>query len=589
MTHSTNKLRQLTDCPTLLLKRLTFLLVMVFGLTTTITAAKPRLKKLDIHVELADNGDARITETRHMTVGSEGTECYIVVGNMHGSKVRDLVVSDETGAEFETVDRWDTSWSRSRKEGRCGIVSKNDGYEICWGLGEKGDRTYTTAYTVTKLCRSYDDADGFNYMFVAENISPLPEKARVTIVREGDEDGFEKSDVRMWAFRYNGNIEWKNGAVVAETSEALEEGQSMIVMVRIAKGVLHPSMEIDGSFDEVKEEAFVGSDYDMEEIDDYYYDEYDEGDKQALVGTRKKKFDWSWLIALGIVGLPCAGVGIYAGKKKKVRNMVNKDLLWYRDIPYNGDLNKANQVLNGYNFFKSDKQRVINAAVIRLISIGALSIENVYVEAGKLKRMVGGKGKYRDCIVIKELTEQRGLKNTQLIKTLYDIFRDASAEDLILQPGELKQWMKHHTGRLIGLMNTIDSRMSMKQMKQEVEQARQVMGLKKFLKEFTLANERHVSELGLWKDYLVYAELFGIADQVKADMQKINPEYLKLEKIYQDMFDRNVVPELMATTLYGSKLAQKAIARERSGGGGGSASSGGGGGFSGGGSGGGIR
>ena len=268
---------------------------------------------------------------------------------------------------------------------------------------------------------------------------------------------------------------------------------------------------------------------------------------------------------------------------------MGKDLLWYRDIPYEGDLNKANRAVNGYTYFKSDKQKVINAAVLRLISIGALSIENVYVEAGRLKRIVGGKGKYRDCIVIKELTEQRGLKNTKLIKTLYDIFRDASAEDLILQPGELKQWMKHHTGRLIGLMNTIDGRMSMKQMKQEAEQVRQVLGLKKFLKEFTLANERHVSELGLWKDYLVYAELFGIADQVRADMQKVNPEFLNMEKIYQDMFDRTVVPELMATTLYGSRLAQKAIARERSGGGGGSASSGGGGGFSGGGSGGGIR
>ena len=126
-------------------------------------------------------------------------------------------------------------------------------------------------------------------------------------------------------------------------------------------------------------------------------------------------------------------------------------------------------------------------------------------------------------------------------------------------------------------------------MKNEAEQVRQVFGLKKFLKEFTLANERHVSELGLWKDYLVYAELFGIADQVRADMQKINPEFEKMAKIYQDMCDRTVVPELMATTLYGSRLAQKAIARERSGGGGGSASMGGGGGFSGGGSGGGIR
>ena len=65
--------------------------------TATMLYGRPQLRNLDIQVVLAHNGDAYITETRTMDIDSEGTECYIVIGNLNGSEVRDLKVSDETG------------------------------------------------------------------------------------------------------------------------------------------------------------------------------------------------------------------------------------------------------------------------------------------------------------------------------------------------------------------------------------------------------------------------------------------------------------------------------------------------------------
>ena len=49
--------------------------------------ARPQLQNLDIRVVLSRNGDARITETRQMSIDSEGTECYIVIGNLNGSEI----------------------------------------------------------------------------------------------------------------------------------------------------------------------------------------------------------------------------------------------------------------------------------------------------------------------------------------------------------------------------------------------------------------------------------------------------------------------------------------------------------------------
>lgn len=144
---------------------------------------RPQLHDLDIKVVLSKNGDARITETRRMTIDSEGTECYIGLANMGPSRISDLNVSDETGTRFLNVD-WDVDESRSWKQYKCGIVETSKGYELCWGLGDSGERTYVTSYTVTSLLRGYPDADGLRHVFLDQVVSPKPEHAKITIVPE---------------------------------------------------------------------------------------------------------------------------------------------------------------------------------------------------------------------------------------------------------------------------------------------------------------------------------------------------------------------------------------------------------------------
>ena len=120
---------------------------------------------------------------------------------------------------------------------------------------------------------------------------------------------------------------------------------------------------------------------------------------------------------------------------------------------------------------------------------------------------------------------------------------------------------------------------------------RKLNGLKKFLKEFTLLDERGAQEVGLWKDYMVYATLFGIADQVIRDMKKINPEYFLMDDLAKEMADDMTLPVIYSTFRKSTDRAidNKAAREARASGRGGSASWGGGGGFSGGGFGGGIR
>ncbi len=526
--------------------------------------ARPQLHDLNIRVVLDRNGDAHITETRQMSIDSEGTECYISIGNLNGSDVRDLAVSDETGRSFSNIGGWDINQSRSWKEGKCGIVSKHDGYELCWGLGASGERRYVTSYTVTSLLKGYSDADGFNYMFVAQGIQPYPDHVRVTIVAAEDTLQFTQENTGIWAFRYQGDISLLNNSIVAESSEPFGSRSAMIVMCRFEKGLFEPSDLREGNFEDVKSHAFEGSDYNSGS------DELTAEDIFFFV-----------LFLLGVFVLPVVGIIWYLVYVWRARKKVNKDLLWYRDIPLKGNLQQANDIINAYKYFGTDYNNLLSACILKLINMGAITISRTSLTSGK----------DRQNFVIHEL------KNADqcpvLLRKVHSIFKQAAGNDTILEPKELKSFMKSSYNQSItdSFISTLHTKTSISHYKDRQEEVRQVFGLKKFLKEFTLLDERGVSEVGLWKDYIIFATLFGIADQVIKDMKKINPEYFNMDQIAGQMADDMTLPMIYSAMHSSTTRAamSKAEREARASGGGGHSSWGGGGGFSGGGFGGGVR
>ena len=547
----------------------TILLLMLLA-SATIVSARPYLNDLNIRVVLSKNGDARITEVRQMDIDSEGTECYISIGNLNGSDIYDLTVSDETGRTFEYVGSWDIDQSRSWKEGKCGIVNKRDGYELCWGLGQSGSRTYMTSYTVSNLLKGYQDADGFNYMFVAQGINPYPDHVRLTIVA-ADSTAFTSENAGIWGFRYRGDVNFSDGSIVAESSEPFSSQSAMIVMCRFNKGLFSPDDNRQESFEDVKNRAFEGSDYPVDDDDDLW----------AVVA-------FAVLMIFG--GL--LFLGIYLFYMWWQRRKVMKDLLWYRDIPYKGNLQWANDVLNAYKYGSADYNNLLSACILKLINMGAITIEST-PSSSPLKggNSRGKKGKSEQNFVIKPLPNED--RQPKLLKMVYHIFQQAAGSDTILEPRELRSWMKssYNQSYTDSFIQTLHTKTSIYQYKNQLDEVRQVFGLKKFLKEFSLLDERHVNEVALWKDYMIYATLFGIADQVIKDMKKINPEYFNMDQVAQQMADDMTLPMIYSTMHSSTTRAamSKAEREARASGGGGSSSWGGGGGFSGGGFGGGVR
>ena len=94
------------------------------------------LQELDIHVLLAKDGSARITE-RRAAVLNQDTENFIVIGNLGKSTIRDFTVQED-GRVYTYLEKWDIKASREEKAYKNGIIFKNGQYELCWGIGAYG-------------------------------------------------------------------------------------------------------------------------------------------------------------------------------------------------------------------------------------------------------------------------------------------------------------------------------------------------------------------------------------------------------------------------------------------------------------------
>ncbi len=555
---------------------------------------------------LQDNGDAHITEERVMHIDNEGSELYIPISNLEGSQIADLKVFDNKGEDFyQNIGAWDSKASRQQKARKCGIIDKGDGsYEICWGIGDYGDNTYFTQYTITNLVRSYNDYDGFNHMFVNPGIYPTPQVVLVSISHE--QFALEDANARGWAFGFKGEVEVRNDRIVVESNEPFDEDNYLVALCRFEKDMMHPALITDDSFETLKEKAFEGSDYGVEKKT--------LGDKVADI--------IAWIGAiLGGLGLVGGGIfGVYAiasgfRKQRKLKKELTQDLAWWRKPVYG--LQKSNSFLTGLSFISGyNTKNLLSAYVLKMLYMGWLKV----VDEHHNDTLAGSPD--ADKKMYLAISDQHLSPNTQhpspntqhpspntqhplldndssLLYQFYRIFTEAAGDDRVLQPKELTNYMDNHKAELVDFVERLRQTTFASDVKTEDKEGiRQLLGFKKFLEEFTLSNERHAYEVNLWRDYLIYATLFGCGEQVRKDMKQVNPEFFKMDTITQQIETSDALLPLFSTAMAKGTnhvvnfIEQQKAEKEqqhRSSGLGGFSSLSGGGGFSGGGQGGGIR
>ena len=138
----------------------------------------------------------------------------------------------------------------------------------------------------------------------------------------------------------------------------------------------------------------------------------------------------------------------------------------------------------------------------------------------------------------------------------------------LLQPDELRSYVKKNLEHLRPLADVLYKVVGLRMEERYVQadEVRQVIGFAHYLKDFSLVKERHLEEVNLWKEYLVYASFYGIADQVRKDMKKVAPDTTKLDELippHQVLEDFKPITTALSTSLYAAYMYETAFERQQ--------------------------
>ncbi|MEG0276219.1 MAG: DUF2207 domain-containing protein [Coprobacillus sp.] len=554
---------------------------------TPISAASTQINDMRITAYINDDGSAHIQEVWDMDV-NKGTEVYKVFNNMGSSRLSNLKVKDNTGRQYQNIGEWDVDASKSEKNGKCGLVTKSGGYELCFGIGNYGSKTYTFEYDVSNFVKQYKNDQGLNYAFFTD----LALDTRQATITLSSSQAFNKENSSIYAFGYHGDVNFMDGKVVMKTNQNVDSEQKMQLLMRMDNGMFKKAQATNQDFDDILADAKEGSDYSEDGIP---------------------------LIIFGFIVVTIIGMAFFifciASFSKKISNngkfifndhiplKPKKEIIMFRDIPCDKDIFKFYYLAKKFKLiYNNDRGGMIAAILLKWIQKGYIQFEKREEKSLGIFKKDGFSIDFnKDIPCVYPFEEE-----------LLNYFKEASGGNVQLETKEFELWCKtnyekiddwfnHVEGYMIrdlqnkGLL-TIEKRYS-KVMGFKIssdidcydasirEEMEHIYGLKAFLEEMSLINEKEVIEVKMWEEYLIYASILGIADRVQEQLGELCPTFNQQSEL-DTIYTMHMVHMFAYNSMRASNNASQAARSD--GFGGGASFGGGGGGFSGGG-GGGVR
>lgn len=552
------------------------LFIFIFSLAKQVNANS--ISSINMDIYLSDTGDATITET-WQTYLDEGTENYHPYFNIGNSKIIFNSVKDDRGTTYNYNSNWNIDNSFEIKKNTFGIYNSGNEYDLCWGISEYGNRTYTLNYTIQNFI--YNTTDNYQILYwtlIPKGMSSSVDKVYIKVHANNN----FSDDLPVWGYgNYGGTAYVYNGIIEATSPEkGLSTDQYMTILVKFSSNTFNTTNSIDKSWDEVYSEAKKGA------------TAYKENDNSFMSILS----NFLYIIVAVLVFVPYA-----LSAKRKKNHMISgkdelKDVLPFRDIPFGEDYFYTNYLAQEYDLISTDTN-ILGAMFLKWIKNNYLTISTE--EKGIFKT------KTTKFIInpnsINQITDPNELK-------LWDIINKA-AVDNILEDNEFKKYCKKNYQTLLNLFDNINDNID-KNLKNnnafittvEIkktfgtskkytatsklnEDARKLAGLKVFFKDFTSLNEKQSIEVKQWREYLIYAQILGMAEQVAKEFKKFYPDVIT-DVNYNDII---LINNFSNNGVYAAMDARSRAENYSAGGGGFSFGGGGGGSFGGGGSGGGSR
>lgn len=540
-----------------------FLLVIFLFFTKTVFA--DTIYKVNMDIYLDKEGNANIIEEWDVKADS-GSEWYKALYNLGNQKLSNYKVSMD-GKEL-IYKNWNINESLSDKKGYYGINYVDEGLELCFGKGDFARHTFTLSYSLSNVIFNTSDSQTL-YQTLLPNATVDDFYVKVHSFYDFPDN------LDVWGYGYHGYAYVYDGYIEMSNQENYSLNNDYVVLL-----VKFPSGTFDISNSYNKFETFADV-YELAEDGAYEYNSNNSSSNIISIIPSLITFVLFFIFSVSAF----KNSGNYGTKNLKFSKGAKKvkNAPYFRDIPLNKDIFAAYWVACQYGLVKN-KTDFLGAVLLKWLKNG--NVENITVVSKILKK------------------EERAIKLlnsdnlNELELELYNMMYNASV-DGVLESNEFKSWCKNHYSKILNWFNRVIDDQTMKYVSNNLiteerkrfstiyivndilkEDALKMSGLKKFLNEFSNIKDRESIEVKLWEDYLMYAQIFGIAKKVAKEFKKLYPEV-----ITDEYYDNIIFIHTISYQGVSAASAAKSRAESYSSGGGGFSSGGGGGGsFGGGGS-----
>ena len=535
--------------------------------------------KMDVFVN--DDGSANVTEVWDANLNN-GTEGYKPYFNLNNSVISNFTVTDKTKT-YTNLNNWNVNASFNEKAYHSGIHYTNDGLELCWGISNYGNNTYTLKYSISNFVRELSDAQMVYWTLIPYELSAKPKYVYIKIHSNFN---YEKT-LDVWGYGIKGAPTYVyDGYIEMVAENGLDSDEYMTLLIKYPLN------------------SFKTTNVHSEETFDSYFNQAEEGSEEYINnnGNTPRFFHYVFLSTFVAFILSFCFIFTVAIKQSKyadlsigfhnIKSKLPKVIPNYRDIPCEKNIYAASLISLIFGLMKK-KEDILGVILLKWLK--EKSISEVEIESSILHK------KNKALKLLKEPTDDAE-------KELYTMLQEAAKDD-ILEEKEFTKWCSKNyieinsfinkvflnerdhltekglftktTKKTLGLFTTNTYEVT-EQLKNE---AIKLKGLKQFLKEFSNMKEKEPIEVMFWEYYLMYAQIFGIADEVAKQFKKFYPDIANNDYFDSVIFIHNI-------SYLGMNSASEAETRAQSyssGGGGFSSGGGGGGSFGGGGGGGGFR
>ena len=553
-----------------LTKMLIMLLVFFFSLLigNQVKAGSIKLNKLDFEIQLNEDGSMDVVENWNAKITDTNTmfkDFYLDSSKF--KKITNVEVYRVSSGNKQKLTQIDKEMYHVTKNCYYGLPISSNKFEIAWGVSVNGTETrnYQVKYKVVDVIKTYADCSELYWQLVGtDNEIPV---TKLTGTIKLPKAVAEKNNIRGWAHGpYNGNITVSEDKVYLDV-DYLDTGVMVEARIAVLEDLFSKNKRVDKSkFSEILAEEQSWADQANREREKYIKDIERSKRIEKIIAVAYIIATIALTIFL-IYNLIKSGIKARQTEKRKMPK-----LDYFRDIPNKeasaGDAAYLYYFKNGS--FSRNISKILSATLLQLALKKYISFSEDNEES---------KPKIR--VNILDVTDNREtLTNDE--KLIYELLNKVSKKRTFTMK-EFEEYVGKHCESFMGKMRKLEIEVEKHQVKMKnyskenekivskhsnkgfiymffgivgigimpipaillilnsipqfimakrnrnltdkgLEEKAKWVGLKKYMEDFSLLNEKEVPDLKLWEKYLVFATAFGIADKVLKQLKIKYPE-----------------------------------------------------------------